>query len=249
MSKFYKYKLLFLFWVIIFISLNTYHKDAFGMRGDRFKKGGAYIGTNPSMSSDGAKIVFGSTRYGLGDICIVNSNGDNWMRLTYTAEYEGEPSFSPDGNRIVFVSERDGNGEIYIMNRDGSKQSRLTYYKHYDGNPSFSPDGSKIVFARNVSDLKTEGLKSHIFIMNVDGTEVKRITYGDAWYSGPKFSNDCRKLLFKSVWQGEQDATGIGMINVDGTGEIRLRKCFCYYPSFSPDDNKILFVADWRDDH
>jgi Tol biopolymer transport system component len=48
------------------------------------------------MSPDAKKIVFGSTRYGIGDICVIDSDGSNWFRLTHTPEYEGEPSYSPD---------------------------------------------------------------------------------------------------------------------------------------------------------
>jgi Tol biopolymer transport system component len=113
--------------IVLFISA-PYSNDGLaelGPRGKRYKFGGAYIGSDPSMSLDGSKIVFGSTRYGLGDICSVNSDGTNWMRLTKTPEYEGESSFSPDGDKIVFVSERDGNGEIYVMNSDGANQTRF----------------------------------------------------------------------------------------------------------------------------
>ncbi len=235
--------------IVLFISA-PYSNDGLaelGPRGKRYKFGGAYIGSDPSMSLDGSKIVFGSTRYGLGDICSVNSDGTNWMRLTKTPEYEGESSFSPDGDKIVFVSERDGNGEIYVMNSDGANQTRLTHYVHYDANPSFSPDGSKIVFSRNFPHPSTGVLFSHLFIMNCDGTEVRKITYRDAWYYGPRFSPDGKKIIFKAVWQGKEGSTGIGMINVDGSNEVRMKKCSCFYPSFSPNGKKVIFVVDWHD--
>lgn len=217
------------------------------LRGERYKSGGAYVGSDPSMSPDESKIVFGSTRYGFGDICTVNSDGTNWVRLTFTEEYEGEPSFSPNGNKIVFVTERDGNGEIYVMSPDGSNQTRLTHYTHYDANPSFSHDGSKIVFSRNIPNPKTGVLFSHIFVMNYDGTDVKRITFGDAWYFGPKFLPDGKKVLFKAVWQDEEGSTGIGMIDLNGKNEEKIKMCSCFYPSLSPNGKKVLFVVDWHD--
>jgi len=217
-----------------------------GSRGKRYKAGGVYIGSDPSMSVDG-KIVFGSTRYGIGDICTIDANGNNWSRLTFTQGYEGEPEFSPDGKKIVFVSERDGNGEIYVMNSDGSNQLRLTRYKHYDASPSFSPDGHKIIFARNIFDQKDGVLYSHVFVMNSDGSDVKRISHGKVWYTGPRFLPNGKKVIFKKIWQGEDEAIGIGIFNLDGTNELKIKKGFCHYPSFSPDGKKIIFVADLYD--
>jgi TolB protein len=128
-------------------------------------------------------------------------------------------------------------------------QTRLTFYEHYDASPSFSPDGSKIVFARSVLDFKRGGLlRSHLFTMNVDGTEVKKIIDGEAWFSAPKYSHDGKKIAFQEVWQGHQNATGIGMMDADGSNAVKIKKCFCHYPSFSPDDKKTLFVADFFDE-
>jgi Tol biopolymer transport system component len=213
-------------------------------RGERYRCGGAYQGTNPSMSPDGKRIVFGSTRYGLGDIIIMNSDGTEWKRLTDTPAYEGDPSFSSDGKRIVFVSERDGNGEIYIMNSDGSEQTRLTASDYYNGEPSFSPDGAKIVFARVVLDEQQKRRRSQVFIMNIDGTDQKRLTYGDSSAGTPSFSPDGKKIIFTYRKEGNDL---LAIMDKDGSNVVNLAKDHYFSdPSFSPDGNNIVFMTDWH---
>lgn len=219
------------------------------LRGTRFKNGGAYKGSSPSISADGNKIVFGSTRYGIGDICIIDFNGDNWKQLTDTDAYEGEPSFSNDGKKIVFVSERDGNGEIYLMNVDGSEQKRLTFYDLYDANPSFSPDGKKIVFTRQLIDQQSGVPQTHIFTMNCNGSNIQKITNGDGWEGDPSFSPSGEKIIYKSGWHGSYDSIDIRTIDLNGNNEtVIIKQGLCHEPSFSPDGKNIIFIADFNND-
>jgi TolB protein len=212
-------------------------------RGEWYKCGGAYQGSNPSMSTDGKKIVFGSTRYGLGDIIIINADGTEWKRLTNTAAYEGDPSFSPDGEKIVFVSERDGNGEIYIMNSDGSDQKRLTISDYHNGAPSFSPDGRKIIFTRVVPGEGQKIKRSQIFIMSADGSDQKRLTYGNGLADTPSFSPDGKKIIFACRKEG----TGcLAIMDLDGLNVETLisEDHFFSGPSFSSNGQNIIFQSD-----
>jgi TolB protein len=196
------------------------------------------------MSPDGTKIVFGSVRYGLGDVVIMKSDGTDWKRLTNTSAYEGEPSFSSDGKKIVFVSERDGNGEIYIMNSDGTDQTRLTTSEDYNSQPSFSPNGMKIVFTRNVLDEGQKRARPQIFIMNKDGTDQKRLTYNNSSSGNPSFSPDGKTIIFTYRKEG---ADLMGIMDVNGSNIVNLIKnCNCSSPSFSPDGSKIVFQTDWH---
>ena len=215
-------------------------------RGEWYRCGGSWQGATPSMSSDGKRIVFGSARYGLGDIIIMNSDGTEWKRLTDTPAYEGDPSFSPDGGKIVFISERNGNGEVYIMNSDGSDQTRLTISDYYNGRPSFSPDGTKIVFARVVSDEAKQIKRSQVFIMNADGTDQKRLTYGYSSAGTPSFSPDGKKIIFTCRKEGTEC---LAIMDLDGSNVVNLirdRDHLFSEPSFSSDGSKIVFMTDWH---
>ncbi|NJN55447.1 MAG: hypothetical protein HC804_12240 [Anaerolineae bacterium] len=79
----------------------------------------------PAWSPDNSQIAFQSTRSGNSDVYVMNADGSNVRRLTFTDSYDGAPSWSPDGRQLVFSSRRTGAYELWIMNADGSNQHRI----------------------------------------------------------------------------------------------------------------------------
>lgn len=129
----------------------------------------------PSISPDGKKIVFVSSRDSLtsSDIYIINIDGKNEKRLTNDG-HSTYPSFSPDGSKIVFASGRDGvSYDIYTMNIDGSNPIRLTTNTKSENTPKYSPDGKKITFVVFVD----VNYQNAIYVMNADGTNQQRLTF------------------------------------------------------------------------
>jgi Tol biopolymer transport system component len=211
-------------------------------RGYRLKHGGAYSGSNPSFSPDGAKIVFGSPSTGLGDIYVIDANDGNRKRLTDSPDYDGEPSFTPDGKNVLFVSERDNGhtGHLYMMNSDGSNQHSLTRSKYYDTEPSISPDGSKIAFVRIIDRSRVALNHSAIFIVSADGKEEIRLTQKDEVERSPSFSPDGKKILYSVM---RDDGTfDLMQMNSDGSQSNLLIKGV-YSGEFSPDGAKIVFQS------
>jgi Tol biopolymer transport system component len=87
---------------------------------------------DPAFSPDGSRIAFTGERDGNREIYVMDADGANQRRLTFTAgtvrdpmveSVDENPSWSPDGERIGFDSTRDGNLEVYVMNADGSGQT------------------------------------------------------------------------------------------------------------------------------
>ena len=85
-------------------------------------------GYEASWSPDGNKIVFVSNRDRNPEIYIMNSDGSEQKRLTYSYFGSEYPIFSADGNKIYFASKRDNNidvngirnNKLYVMNSDGT---------------------------------------------------------------------------------------------------------------------------------
>lgn len=107
----------------------------------------------PRWSPDGSQIAFISDRAGGDnwDVYIMDADGSNQIRLTFSESVDGIPSWSPDGTRIAFESNRDGDHEIYILELDDAIQNpgnasllRLTDNDAGDQQPVWRP-GEEIV--------------------------------------------------------------------------------------------------------
>jgi YD repeat-containing protein len=147
----------------------------------------------PAWSPDGTRIAFASERdhEGFASIYVMNSNGTNQTRLTFSADDvdDEQPVWSRDGSKIAFVSTRDGNKEIYVMNADGTNQTRLTNDLGNDDSPYWSPDGSKIIF-RSDRERDCCDPTSQVWVMNADGSALVNLSsnqsgdYSSSWASG-----------------------------------------------------------------
>jgi Tol biopolymer transport system component len=99
-----------------------------------------------SVSSDGklmACISLRSPNYGL---WVMNDDGTNQTRLTWTSKGDRAPRISPDGKRIVYWSLTSGSANIWMINVDGGNNTMLTNSPYMSWYPSWSPDGRRIAF-------------------------------------------------------------------------------------------------------
>jgi Tol biopolymer transport system component len=169
-----------------------------------------------TVSPQGDKIVFTSTRDGDPEIYIMDTDGSNQTRLTLEKGYDGGPFFSLDGSKIVFRASRPKteeeltdytdlveNGlvrptalEIYVMDADGSNLKQVTNLGKASFAPFFHPDGKRIIFASNANSKS--GRNFDIYLVNTDGTGLEQITFNDTFDGFPMFTRDGKKLVFAS---------------------------------------------------
>lgn len=169
-----------------------------------------------TISLDGKKIVFTSTRDGDLDIYSMDSDGTNVKRLTNELGYDGGPFWSYDGKQIAYRAHHPKTDEakadytsllkqnlirptvleIWVMNADGSNKRQVTSNGKANFGPYFFPDGKRIIFSSNIDDPR--GRNFDLYKINVDGTGLKRITFNDTFDGFPMFSPDGKKLVFAS---------------------------------------------------
>lgn len=178
-----------------------------------------------TVSPEGDKIVFTSTRDGDLEIYTMNIDGSDQTRLTFEKGYDGGPFFSPDGEWIVYraghptvpediatyddLIARDlvmpDDLEIWIMRADGSEKQQLTSYGGANWAPFFHPSGERIIFASDMDNENPRVPNFELYIINIDGTGLERLTFDEAFDGFPIFSPDGSKLLFASNRFAEDD--------------------------------------------
>lgn len=129
----------------------------------------------PAWSSDGARIAFSSFRdpieisppgitQRLGEIYLMDADGDNQTRMTYDGASDIEPTWSPDGTKIAFASDNGTSMGLYVMDKDGSDEKALGGAGH---SPTWSPDGGKIAFVDMLNG------NNEIFVIPSDGSGTR----------------------------------------------------------------------------
>jgi TolB protein len=175
-----------------------------------------------TISRDGKKITFTSTRNGDIDIYIMNADGSDVRQLTHELGYDGGPFFSSDGKKIVYRSEqpktpeeiadykdllsrnliRPGNLEIWVMDADGKNKHQVTHNGAANFAPYFLPDGKRIIFASNVGNQKDPS-GFDLYLINEDGTGLDRVTYHPDFDAFPMFSSNGKRLVWASNRNGK----------------------------------------------
>ncbi len=169
-----------------------------------------------TVSPQGDKIVFTSTRSGDLELYTMNIDGTDVKQITDELGYDGGAFFSPDGTKLIFRASRPKTDEaikkykdllaeglveptemeLFICNADGSDLRQLTRLGNANWSPFFHPSGEKILFSSNFEAER--GFPFNLYMIDLDGKNLERITHGETFDAFPVFSNDGKKLAFSS---------------------------------------------------
>jgi Tol biopolymer transport system component len=169
-----------------------------------------------TVSPDGKKIVFTSTRSGDLELWIMDIDGGNQKQLTSGLGYDGGAFFSPDSKKIVFRSSRPKteeeikkykdllskdlveptNMEIYTMNADGSDLKQVTSLGKANWAPFYHPGNKKIIFSSN--HRSTRGYDFQLYMIDEDGKNIEQITTESIFNAFPMFSPNGKQIVFSS---------------------------------------------------
>jgi len=121
------------------------------------------------------------------EIFIMDSSGQNSVRLTNNQVPDDRPVWSPDGSKIAYVHVTYSEDSqfcynIWLMDTNGMNKTQLTFEsegEHSGGvEPAWSPDGDQIVYVKGESfEHKTEiEVIYHLWIMDADGENKRQLT-------------------------------------------------------------------------
>ncbi len=183
-----------------------------------------------TVSPDGKKIVFTSTRDGDLDIYDMNIDGSQPRRLTNELGYDGGAWHSQDSQWIVWRASRPRSAEdvsrykelfaknlvmpskleIMLMRADGSQKRQLTSNGAANFAPYFHPNGRQIIFASNVNNPNPRSPNFDLYVINRDGTGLQQITFDEGFDGFPMFTIDGKKL----IWGSNRNAKSEGETNI-----------------------------------
>jgi TolB protein len=168
-----------------------------------------------TLSPDGTKMIFTSTRNGDLDLYVMNLKTGETKQVTNTLGYDGGAWFSADGKKIVWRASRPKTEEeikeykdllkenlvaptqmeVFIADADGSNAKQITSLGQANWAPNFLPDG-RVIFCSNHEYKR--GFPFNMYIMNEDGTEIEKISRDKGFDAFPMFSYDGKKIIFCS---------------------------------------------------
>jgi TolB protein len=169
-----------------------------------------------TVSPDGKRVVFTSTRDGDIELYTMTVDGADVRRVTRRVGYDGGAFFSPDGGKLVWRSMypetaadtadylrlleqrlvRPSRLELWVANADGSGARQVTRLGAASFAPYFHPDGKRIVFASNQPDPRSRNFD--LYLVHLDGTGLERVTTSAEFDAFPMFSPDGKRLVFAS---------------------------------------------------
>ena len=180
---------------------------------------GAY-NAESTVSPDGSRIIFTSTRDGDLDLYTMKIDGTDVRRLTKRVGYDGGAFYSPDGKLIVWRAGYPGTAtdtadylgllnqrlvrparvELWVANADGSQPRQITRLGGANFAPFFLPDGKRIIFSSNYESPHSGAFD--LYLVNVDGSGLQKVTTDVGFDGFPMFSPDGRKLVWASNRHG-----------------------------------------------
>ena len=108
------------------------------------------------LSPDKSKILYQVTYVSIDqnstnpELFVMDADGENKKRLTFTNARESNPQWIRNGERIAFLSNESGSSQIWTIKPDGSGMRQISDVKGGVNGFVFSPDEKRVLLIKNV---------------------------------------------------------------------------------------------------
>lgn len=226
----------------------------------------------PRLAPDGKHILFlrrsshWKQNKRIGNIWLVDRDGENMRQLTNSDTGESTPRWSPDANRIAFIDKRgdDNARQIYIVPIDGGEGQRLTNHETDVSKIMWSADGERIYFIAAEPDTPEEKKRikqgedifpydehykqKHLWSVNIESGDRIRVTKGDFTVRDYHIAADTGIIAYsraRTPLLNDMFSAEVWTINTDGSGHRQLTVNNAQEDNvrLSPDGKYVLFTS------
>jgi TolB protein len=130
---------------------------------------------SPTMSPDGGRIAFVSTRAGLPQIYVMAADGTG-QELFAPFDYgvtgsSNAPEWSPDGTSIAFHRDVGGTLQVFVMDVASRTVRQLTSAGRNE-DPTWAPDGRHLAFVSNRTGSR------QLWVIDLETGRIRQLTRG-----------------------------------------------------------------------
>ena len=197
---------------------------------------------DPSLSPDGARMVFLKALEGREQLFIANADGSNERRLLAPAGVDIEdPAWSPDGRLIAYIRIAGASKAMHVMNVDGSADRVLTPPNQSPIHPAWMPDSASILYCTDDDLHPPQKNAAEIYRIDVASRKIATLISGGV-NTYPVPSPDGTRIAFRKMVDTNSE---VFIANIDGTGVRNLTNhpAFDGWPAWSPDGRRIAFAS------
>jgi Tol biopolymer transport system component/DNA-binding winged helix-turn-helix (wHTH) protein len=218
------------------------------------------FGSHPVWSPDGKMLAFnslaspnlGASPIGASIIWAIPAQGGTPKQITRTGSPAGahvSPAWSPDGKRIAFISADQTSSQIWSVSISGDDLKQITQrFTQGKADPVYAPDGQSIYFATGATAWKqplSQGSDEP------HGSPTKIADMGDAAIHHLTISANGKHLAY-SAWTSMSAIYSLAIspqtneLTAEPLPLTNQRGVDFSNPMFSPDGQKIAFMAEQR---
>lgn len=197
---------------------------------------------DPSLSPDGARMVFLKALEDREQMFIANADGSNERRLLGPPGTDIEdPAWSPDGRLIAYIRIAGHSKSMHIMNVDGTNDRALTPPRQSPIHPAWMPDSRSILYCTDDDLHPPQKNSAKIYRIDVGSQKITTVISGGV-NTYPVPSPDGTRIAFRKMIDTNSE---VFIANTDGTGIRNLTNhpAFDGWPAWSPDGTRIVFAS------